>query len=373
MVLCLGGGNLTIRPSAGIVGPVTEDNERPLGEWLRQRREDLGISLEQVEEDTRIRVRYLQALETEDFGALPDPVVGRGFLRNYAVYLELDPQEAAARFSRALPGFAPEPVSVREPSTGSPEAFHPVPLHEMPGFRTRRGLLFGGVVILIAAIGVAAWWSYPYFRSIWFQAPAAVIETAAPSATLQAVVEDPATDTPLPAGPTVTTVLPSATVAEATPTLELTLTPTFTPSPSPSPSPPVYTGVFLELVVSSTSWIQVTVDNVRQFQGELEAGTYKSWYGEDQIVLRIGNAGAVQVTVNGQNLGALGAPGEVVDRIFEKVGDQVTEMTATPGVSGTVTSPVTETVTTEPATPSATAESTAAISPTETITPTAGP
>jgi transcriptional regulator with XRE-family HTH domain len=383
---------LTIGGSAGIVGGVTEDKERPLGEWLRERREELGISLEQVEEDTRIRVRYLQALEAGSLEALPDPVVGRGFLRNYATYLELDPQEASKRYSQMLPGFVPEPMPIRETSSGSSEAFHPVPLHEMPGFRTQRRLLVVGViVVVVAAIGGLAWWSYPYVVSMLFRAPAALL-TGAPTATLQAEDAVPTALGATQAAPTATTsALPTATMVEATQTLELTLTPTLTPSPSPSPSPPVYTGVFLELVLSDTSWVQVTVDDVRQFQGELEAGTYKSWYGETRIVLRIGNAGAVQVTINGQNLGALGAQGEVVDRVFEKVGDLVTSLTATPTitgtaiipVTGTATIPTTTTVTIQPSELSSTTEPaleptgavspTATLSATETTTPTTSP
>ena len=92
----------------------------------------------------------------------------------------------------------------------------------------------------------------------------------------------------------------------------------------------MYTGIFLELAFIDTSWIQVTVDEVREFQGELEADTYRSWYGEERIELRIGNAGAVWVTVNGQFLGALGEEGEVIDRVFEKVGEDITEATVTP-------------------------------------------
>ena len=69
---------------------------------------------------------------------------------------------------------------------------------------------------------------------------------------------------------------------------------------------------------------------MREFQGELETDTYRSWYGEERIELRIGNAGVVWVTVNGQFLGALGEPGEVIDRVFEKVGEDVTEATVTP-------------------------------------------
>jgi hypothetical protein len=173
---------------------------------------------------------------------------------------------------------------------------------------------------------------------------------------------------------------------EISPTLEVTRRVTLTPSPSPSP--PVYTGIFLELVLTDTSWIQVTVDDVRQFQGELEADTYRSWYGEERIELRIGNAGAVLVTVNGQSLGTLGAVGEVVDRVFEKAGDDVTEATLTPQptVDGTgeptaspttrpTAVPVTPTIIppTLPVTATPTLTPTATLTPTLTATATTGP
>jgi hypothetical protein len=154
----------------------------------------------------------------------------------------------------------------------------------------------------------------------------------------------------------------TATDDEATPTLELTLTPTLTPSPSPMPSPSVYTGIFLELVFTDTSWIQVTVDGVRQFQGELDAETYRSWYGEERIELRIGNAGAVQITVNGQFLGTLGAPGDVVDRVFEKVGENVSAATFTPAPTTDLTvQPPTDT-------PAPTVLPTSTLTPTLTLT-----
>jgi hypothetical protein len=102
------------------------------------------------------------------------------------------------------------------------------------------------------------------------------------------------------------------------------------------------------LFFTGTSWIQVTVDGVRQFQGELEVDTYRSWYGEERIELRIGNAGGVEVTVNGEKLGNLGEDDEVVDRVFEKVGDSITEATLTPVSTGDLTAEPTEAPTAEP-------------------------
>jgi cytoskeletal protein RodZ len=140
---------------------VNEDKARPLGEWLRQRREELGISLEQAEEDTRIRARYLEALEAENFENLPGPVVGRGFLRNYAAYLELDAQEASNRYSNLVSPPEPEGLS-DEPSPFGTEPFRPLPLHKMPSMAPgRRWVLALVAVALVVAVALLAWWSYP--------------------------------------------------------------------------------------------------------------------------------------------------------------------------------------------------------------------
>ncbi|HSJ57382.1 MAG TPA: RodZ domain-containing protein [Anaerolineae bacterium] len=324
---------------------MTDNIERPLGDWLRHRREELGIDLNQAEIETRIRRRSLEALESEEFDALPDLVVGRGFLRNYAAYLGLDPHEASVRYGRLVTVPLPEPTSVDPDTPFNAGSFRPVPLHQMPGFIQRRGWWLAGVLfVAILAVAALGWWNYPrvsaFVAGLWpTRAPTAVVTplhtrtglplaTAAPSATATLRLTEPATATG--AAPTE---LPTSTP---------TRTPTWTPSPSPSPSPQVYTGIFIELAFTGTSWVQVTVDGVREFQGELETDTYRSWYGQERIELRIGNAGVVLVTINGQSLGALGADGEVVDRVFEKVGDDVTSGTATPGPDST---PGTETTT----------------------------
>ncbi len=70
---------------------------RDLGGVLRERREAMGASLAEVETATRIRQKYLAALESDEWQLLPGEVVGRGFLRNYATYLGLDPTEAVDR------------------------------------------------------------------------------------------------------------------------------------------------------------------------------------------------------------------------------------------------------------------------------------
>jgi cytoskeletal protein RodZ len=71
---------------------VTAQEHNKLGEVLRTAREARGVDLARVERDTKIRARYLTALETGDYGELPGAVYTKGFLRNYGAYLGLDPE-----------------------------------------------------------------------------------------------------------------------------------------------------------------------------------------------------------------------------------------------------------------------------------------
>lgn len=71
-------------------GSVGSSPLQTLGALLRERREQRSISLAEVEKATRIRQKYLAAIEADEWHLLPGEVVGRGFLRNYATYLRLD-------------------------------------------------------------------------------------------------------------------------------------------------------------------------------------------------------------------------------------------------------------------------------------------
>lgn len=61
-----------------------------IGKQLQSARLDRNLSLEDVAESTHIRIKYIEALEADDFSVMPSPVQGRGFLRLYAQYLDLD-------------------------------------------------------------------------------------------------------------------------------------------------------------------------------------------------------------------------------------------------------------------------------------------
>ncbi|MGH2356720.1 MAG: RodZ domain-containing protein [Candidatus Limnocylindria bacterium] len=92
-----------------------------LGEVLRAAREAKGIDLTRVERETKIRSRYLSALERGDYRDLPGSVYVRGFLRNYGLYLGQDPEylidlyrlETAQPAERPAPAAPPRPIAAR--------------------------------------------------------------------------------------------------------------------------------------------------------------------------------------------------------------------------------------------------------------------
>ena len=92
-----------------------------IGPVLRERREAMGVTLAEAEVATRIRQKYLAALESDEWNLLPGEVVGRGFLRNYSTYLGLEPTEMIER-RRAL---ADETLSVALANTSAASALPP--------------------------------------------------------------------------------------------------------------------------------------------------------------------------------------------------------------------------------------------------------
>jgi cytoskeletal protein RodZ len=84
-----------------------------LPDRLAAARERKGVDLTRAERDTKIRARYLSALERGDYRDLPGAVYTRGFLRNYAIYLNLDPDDVLRQWRRERGDQAsPEPVIV---------------------------------------------------------------------------------------------------------------------------------------------------------------------------------------------------------------------------------------------------------------------
>ncbi|MBI2324338.1 MAG: helix-turn-helix domain-containing protein [Chloroflexi bacterium] len=121
-----------------------------LGEILRQQRERKGITLEQAAEDTRIREKFISALESGDHQALPGAVYTKGFLRNYADYLDLDSTDLVALYTA-------ERVATPEP----PRRFEPMRPVMRSGVFISPAILVP-VVVLAAVVLFVGYLSYQF-------------------------------------------------------------------------------------------------------------------------------------------------------------------------------------------------------------------
>ena len=115
----------------------------PVGETLQAARERKGVDLYRAERDTKIRLRYLSALEDGDYDELPAPVYVKGFLRNYAIYLGLDPEEVLDRWH--------DEMEMLRTATRVAVAPPPMPMVEPGGRRLTitPGMFVAGLVALV--------------------------------------------------------------------------------------------------------------------------------------------------------------------------------------------------------------------------------
>jgi cytoskeleton protein RodZ len=117
-----------------------------IGNVFREARNRRKIDLSEVEAATRIRVRYLRAIENEEWDVLPGGVYTRGFIRTYAAYLGLDGERLADDFRRSVEGGRrPEPVATA--AAAQPPA---------RDWKMARGPLAVVVVLLIAVVAIVA-------------------------------------------------------------------------------------------------------------------------------------------------------------------------------------------------------------------------
>jgi cytoskeleton protein RodZ len=237
-----------------------------LGQRFRAAREARGLALSDVAEKIRIRTVYLAAIEEDNWSAIGAPVYTRGFLRTYARFLGLDPEEAVAAFNLTQP--AP-PVSASSPGRDSEEDAAPA------GPRS-------SLLIWVAAMVAVFLIAFVVYNELTMHRGETTV--AAGSAT-----EAPS-------------VSPSP-LASAAPE-------------APKPAPESLAGTkSLALVLSAPSWLRVTVDGSVSMEGTFPAGTSKTFHGKNALV-RIGNAGGVEIYVDGKDVGKLGKSGDVVDHAF---------------------------------------------------------
>ena len=293
-----------------------------IGAELRERREMLSLTHDEIEQHTHVRVYYLQLLEAGAFDDLPSPVQTRGLLSNYASFLDLDAEAMLLRFAEGLQARRLER--------------HPIEVNSAK--KTRKKFAFQRFVAPDLIFGVGMIVSLIAF-SIW-----GVSRIAAANAEDAIAVTAPSISDVLLSTPTAMEIEASTpTAAVNTPLPELGTETVLELAPGEG-------GVQLFVRASERTWMRVIVDGEIVFEGRVQPSSDFLYEGIEQVEILTGNAAALRVTYNQRDMGLMGSFGEVVDRIY--------------GVSGILTPTITPTLL-------ATATPTATITPSPTQTATA--
>jgi cytoskeleton protein RodZ len=290
------------------------------GEKLKREREAQRTSLEEISAATKISVRLLQAIETENFDRLPGGIFNINFVRQYARHLHLDEEQVVGEF-RAL----------TTPSDSQPEEAKPMLPPEWSRMETgydsgisREPQLWKWATLAIAMLGVGSA-GYLWFLDRQSQRAAETASVSRPAAASPKPVAAPPVVTPPVATPPVATPAAPADAAPGTaPVMQpepLAATPaaaSTAPASAPGDAP-----VRVELHATEVVWVAASADGTPRFQATLQPEQTRSVSAQSMVRLRVGNAGGLTVTLNGAVQPAIGPKGQVRTVVFTPNGMQV--------------------------------------------------
>lgn len=295
-----------------------------LGEELRGARLSLGLSVEDVATATRIRRPYLVALEEGRVRDLPAPAYAVGFVRTYAKALGLDDTAVVRRFREAS-----GPVVQRKTDLIFPEA---VP---------ERGVPAGAVILAGAVLAVGGYLGWYQ----WSGSGTRTVDAAPPlPARLEQVAASPTASLPAPSLPAPS--LPAPTLPAPSP-LAL-VQPAAAVTAAPAPAPPATPGEGRVLLrARAETWVQVrdTRAGSTIVNRVLKPGESYAVPAREGLLLSTGNAGGLDIVVDGQVAPGLGAA-QAVRRDVPLVPDRLRA-----GVPPPAATPVSASTPAPPATP----------------------
>ncbi len=256
-----------------------------IGETLRSERLQQGLDLQQLSQTTKIGTRMLQAMEQNDFSKLPGGVFTRSFIRQYAAALGMEPNALDEQVSNLQ-------IASDEPPKNEPrkevitEGSH-YSLSDYNSSRNPSSFLMSLVwVALAVAVGGAV-----YF--LMNRTPVSV--TPQRSST---VTSEPA----------------PVAVVEPVPALAST------------PSSPVE----VVLTAKEKTWVSITADGKSQFVGDMQLNEKRTVQAQERVKLIAGNAGGLDVQLNGKPVDAIGPKGQVRVVEFTSAGTHVVPRTPKP-------------------------------------------
>lgn len=305
-----------------LVQPETKKTEhataifKAIGAKLQARRRLLSLSYEDLANHLHIRQPFLEALDAGDFEALPSPVQARGMLANYAEFLNLDVDAILLEYADGLQIKRLEKQS-QEESQNKKTAKELSPT----GLRLKNFFSLDLLVIAGLFLGFAGFLIWGVNR---------IMNTENPN--IEATDIPEVADVLLATGsptPQITMTMDSDQVdEEIVETSEIEPTPIFTPLPGNNQ-------INIVIIPRQRTWVQITTDGQIAFEGRLISGNVYDFSGDDSVEVLTGNAGALQIYFNDQDMGSPGLLGQVISLVFTESGLVLPTPTNTPTITET--------------------------------------
>lgn len=247
-----------------------------ISEILRSAREQQNISLQEVEERTKIRGRILTAIENDELGMLPAPYM-RSFVKTYAQYLKVPLEELAPQMDAAFASKTPVTATsvVQAHSAGGGESGRKKS-DLNSAFNSPASSVLNKIIYAALSISVVVAGYYTLIKAD----PVNTKDVQGTSAAIQPLDIEQSADP----------------VVEEAPLL----------------SPAVGDSLILETIATDTVWLSIVVDGRKNTELTMPPGTKRRWVAEKKFNLSLGNAGGMKFIFNGQAVPPLGPKGYVI-------------------------------------------------------------
>jgi cytoskeletal protein RodZ len=303
-----------------------EPSQPSVGRQLKSRRQALKLSLAQVEIDTKIRGKFLTALESGDYSSLPNDVYSRGFVQHYANHLGLDGVSIAVAYAQERGGVAAG--ATKRPKLEKSKRF----VLTGPMFAA-----LGGLVLIVAVFGYLFW----QFLAL---AGAPQLSITSPDGDVAITGADidvnghttPGADVSINESPILSDTngnfsdrvslqsgvnvirISSQSKLGKTSSVTRNVLATLPSVDATSAAVPnaTFSGIAVAVSVNETTSMEVTVDGQQALLGTVLAGWSKVFTGTNDVNITTGNAGATSVVVTNsvvanKKLSPLGREGEI--------------------------------------------------------------
>jgi cytoskeletal protein RodZ len=286
-----------------------------IGDILRRERLKRNLDLGQIAQELKIAPRFLEAIEAGQLDKLPGGIFTKSFTLQYARLLGLDEEKIAGELQRTLDPPPEFPAAVEAPNPADSAIRVPrVEEWESVGesrFRWSSSLSAAALVVVVMLLcsglyALYAWWQRAH-------RPVAAHQSPPIAAVQQAPPPVPVQQSPSPAvqpftAPTGTQ--PSSGAPAPAPSTEQPAPPV-APPPLPVAGAHPNAPVRVELTADEPVWVLVRSDGKYFFSGTLGAKESRAFEATSTVLLRLGNAGGVTITLNGKPVGPVGPKGQV--------------------------------------------------------------